>query len=63
MFSFCEEIQQVSSNDNFLASYDTCNLFTIILLQETIEIAVDFFFQNDPKLEVTKHELEHVKIH
>ena len=29
-FSFCEEIQQVSSNDNFLVSYDVCSLFTSI---------------------------------
>ena len=35
-FSFCEEIQQVSSNDNFLVSYDVCGLFTSIPLQETI---------------------------
>ena len=38
-FSFCEEIQRVNGNDNFLVSYDVCSLITIILLQETIEIA------------------------
>ena len=27
-FSFCEEIQQVSSNDNFLVSYDVRSLFS-----------------------------------
>ena len=31
-FSFCEEIQQVNSNDNFLVSYDVCSLFTSIPL-------------------------------
>ena len=32
-FSFCEEIQQVLSNDNFLVSYNVCRLFTSIPLQ------------------------------
>ena len=62
-FSFCEEIQQVSSNDNFLVLYDACNLFTSIPFQETIEIAVELFFQNDPQLKVTKRQLKHVKKH
>ena len=30
LFGFCEEIQQVSSNDNFLVSYNVCSLFTSI---------------------------------
>ena len=54
-FSFCEEIQQVSSNDSFLVSYDVCSLFTSIPLQETIQIAVELIFQNNPQLKVTKH--------
>ena len=57
-FSFCEEMQQVSSKDNFLVSYDVCTLFTSIPLQETIQIAVELFFQNNPQLKVTKHELK-----
>ena len=57
-FSFCEEIQQVSSNDNFLVSYDVCSLFTSIPLQETIQIAVELIFQNNPQLKVTKRELK-----
>ena len=44
-FSFYEEIQQVSSKDNFLVSYDVCSLFTIIPLQETIEIAVELLLK------------------
>ena len=55
---FCEEIQQVSSNDNFLVSYDVCSLFTSIPLQETIQIAVELIFQNNPQLKVTKRELK-----
>ena len=57
-FSFCEEIQQVSSNDSFLVSYDVCSLFTSIPLQETIQIAVELIFQNNPQLKVTKRELK-----
>ena len=57
-FSFCEEIQRVSSNNNFLVSYYVCSLFTIIPLQETIQIAVELIFQNNPQLKVTKRELK-----
>ena len=51
-------MQQVSSYDNFLVSYDVCSLFTSIPLQETIEIAVEFIFQNNPQLKVSKRELK-----
>ena len=57
-FSFCEEIEQVSNNDNFLVSRDVCRLFTSIPLQETIEIAVELIFENNPQLKVTKRELK-----
>ena len=55
-FSFCEEIQQVSNNDNFLVSYDVCSLFISIPVQETIEVAVELMFENNPQLKVTKRE-------
>ena len=42
----------------FLISYDVCSLFTIIPLQETIQIAVELIFQNNPQLKVTKRELK-----
>ena len=45
-FSFCEEIQQVSGNDNFSVSYDVCSLLTSIALQKTIKIAVELIFEN-----------------
>ena len=57
-FGFCEGIRQVSNNDNFLVSYDVCSLFTSIPLQETIEIAVELIFENNPQLKVTKRELK-----
>ena len=58
LFSFCEEIQQVSNNDNFLVSYDVCSLFTSLPLQETIEIAVELIFENNLQLKLTKRELK-----
>ena len=45
-FSFCEEIQQVSGNNNFSVSYDVCSLLTNIALQKTIKIAVELIFEN-----------------
>ena len=47
-FSFCEKNQRISSNNNFLASYDFCSLFTSIPLQEILQIAVELIFQNSP---------------
>ena len=57
-FSFCEEIQHVSSNDNFWVSYDVWSLFTSISLQETIQIAVELIFENNPWQKATKCELK-----
>ena len=57
-FSFCEEIQHVSSNDNFSVSYDVWSLFTCISLQETIQIAVELIFENNPWQKATKCELK-----
>ena len=48
----------MSSNDNFLVSYDVRSLFTSLPLQETIEIAVELIFQNNPQINVTKGELK-----
>ena len=39
-FSFCKEIQEVSSSNKFMILYDVCSLFTSIPLKETIDIAI-----------------------
>ena len=57
LFSFREEIKQVSSNDNYLVLY-VCSLFTSIPLQETIQIAVELIFQNSPQLKVRTRDLK-----
>ena len=43
-FSFCKEIQEVSTSMKFMISYDICSLFTSISLKETIDIAANLIF-------------------
>ena len=42
---FCKEIQEVSAFNQFMISYDLCNLFTNIPLKETIKLAVNLTFK------------------
>ena len=58
LFSFSEEIQQVSGKDDFLDSYGVCSLFTNIMFKETIAIGVELIFENNPQLKVKKCELK-----
>ena len=58
LFSFCKEIQQVSSSNNFVISYDVCNLFTRIPLKETIDITVNLIFDKYPHLKIARQELK-----
>ena len=53
----CKEIKKVSSTINFLVSYDTCSLFTSILLNKTIELAVKLIFDNNLNIKVTHKNL------
>ena len=53
-FSFSKEIKEVSSSDKSLISYDVCSLFTSIPLNETIDIAVNLIFDNNPNIKITK---------
>ena len=43
-FSFCKEIQEVSSSNKFMILYHVCSIFTSIRLKETIDIAVNLIF-------------------
>ena len=43
-FSFCKEVQEVSSSNKFMISCDICSLFTSIPLKETIDIEVNLIF-------------------
>ena len=57
-FSFYKEVQEVSSSNKFMISYDVCSLFTSIPLKETIDIAVNLIFDKYPDLKITRQELK-----
>ena len=50
-FKFVEEINQLSYPESFLCSFDVSSLFTMIPLDETIEITLDYVFENKEKVE------------
>ena len=57
-FSFVSHIKNANLSKKFLVSYDVTSLFTNIPLQETIDIAIDLIFNNNPNLNITKKELK-----
>ena len=44
-FTFIKDIQEVSTQDSFMVSYNVCSLFTNIPLSETIDIAVKLILE------------------
>ena len=56
-FSFRKEMQELSAFNKFMISYDVCNLFTNILLKETIKLAVNLIFEKRSKIRVTRKQL------
>ena len=50
-FKFVEEIHQLSDPKSFLYSFDVSSLFTMIPSDETIEITLDYVFENKEKVE------------
>ena len=57
MFTFVEELKEVSINDKFLVSYDVNSLFTNISLKETIKLAVDLIKTSYPNLKISTDNL------
>ena len=57
-FSFVSEIKNANLSVKFLVSYDVTSLFTNIPLQETIDIAINLIFNQNPILNITKKELK-----
>ena len=53
-FSFVSQIKNANIFGKFLVSYDVNSLFTIILLQETIDLAINLIFNQEPKLNITE---------
>ena len=57
-FSFCKDVQEVTSSNKFIISYDVYGLFTSIPLKKTIDIAVNLIFDKYPDLKITRQELK-----
>ena len=57
MFTFVEELKEVSINDKFLVSCDVNSLFTSIPLKETIKLAVDLIKISYPNLKISSDNL------
>ena len=56
-FTFIKDIQEVSTQDAFLVSYDVCSLFTNTPLTETIDVAVKLIFENKKNLTFLENKL------
>jgi len=50
-FDFVKELQSVPADSTFLCSFDVSSLFTNIPLKETIDIATNYLFQNNDKVQ------------
>ena len=57
-FSSVFQINNANLSKKILVSYDVTSLFTNILLQETIYIAIHLIFCHNPNLNITKRELK-----
>ena len=57
-FSFVSQIKNANLSKKFLVSYNVTGLFTNILLQETIGIAINLVFNYNPNLSITRKELK-----
>ena len=59
-FSFVKEVQEANVSDYFMVSYDTCSLYTNILLNETIDSAVDKIFNNNQSIDITSPQMRKI---
>ena len=57
-FSFVNELKSVDSRNKFLISFDVEGLFTNIPLTETIDIAIDLIFKNNPDFSISRKNLK-----
>ena len=57
-FSFASQIKNANLSRKFLVSFDVTSLFTNILLQGTIDIAINLIFNHNPNLNIIKKELK-----
>ena len=57
-FSFVSQIKHANLSKKFTVSYNVTSLFTNIPLQETIDIAINLIFNDNPNLNITRKELK-----
>ena len=57
-FSFVSQIKNANLSKKCLVPYDVTSLLTNILLQETIDIAINLIFNHNPNLNITRKELK-----
>ena len=57
-FSFVSEIKNANLSKKLLVSYDVTSLLINILLQETIDIAINLISNPNPNLNITRKELK-----
>ena len=57
-FSFLSDIKRIRNEDFYMVSYDVTSLFTNIPLNETINLATDLIFENNPEIKISKNDLK-----
>ena len=56
--TFVSQIKNTNFSTKFTGSYDVTSLFTNIILQETIDIAINLIFNHNLNVNITKKELK-----
>ena len=56
--TFVSQIENANLPGKFLVSYDVTGISTSIPPQETIDLAINFIFNPNPNLNITKKELK-----
>ena len=57
-FFFVSQIKNANISRKFLVSYDITSIFTNILLQETIDLAINLTFNQNLNINIIKKELK-----
>ena len=56
-FAFIEDLKGCEIKDKFTISFDICCLFSTMPLHETLNLAVEFIFENNPQIKISQNEL------
>ena len=58
MLTFIKELEEVRDYNNLLVSFDISSIFRNILLNETIELALDYILSNNPDVNISRKDLK-----